>query len=99
MIDSAANRRAARLDAVRRHFEGDNVDAVLDLLALVDLAWHDCYGEPAPPPSIVDDMLLVARGSIRRLTRAGLLAVIDSRDLRVAADERRSDGSWSPTAP
>ena len=93
VIDSAANRREARRDEVRRLFESGDVDAALDLLALVDLAWHDCYGESAPSPTIVDDILLVSDGDLGALNRAGLLAVIDFRDLRLTADELRDSTS------
>ena len=91
MIDSAANRRAARHHEVARRFAPGDVEAALDLLALVDLAWHDCYGESSPPEGVLDDMLLMADGDMGRLARFGRLAVIDFRDLRVAADERRSE--------
>ena len=89
MIDSAANRRATRREEIVRRFAVDDVEAALDLLALVDLAWHDCYGESSPPSSVVDDMLTVAEGDVRSLSRAGYRAVIDFRDLRLDADRKR----------
>lgn len=64
----------------------------LDLLELVELAWHDCYGEPSPPEEVIDDILLVSRGDLGRLVSAARLAVIDWRDLRVAADELQTEG-------
>lgn len=86
---SKAERRAARAPAVASAVGDDLAGPALDLLALVDMAWHDCYAEIAPPDGVVDDMLLVSRGSLDELVKAALLAVVDWRDLRVAADELR----------
>jgi hypothetical protein len=63
----------------------------LDLLELVEFAWHDCYQEVTPPEEIVDDILLLSDGRIERLIGAARLAITDWRDLKVAADARRSD--------
>jgi hypothetical protein len=72
-------------------FAGDQVEAVLDLLHLTDMAWHDCYGpqDLEVPPAVLDDVLLLAGGDLATLVRAARAAVIDSRDVRVAADARR----------
>ena len=64
-------------------------DRAKEVLALTEMAWHDCYGEASPPASIVDDILVVADGDLARLVQAALLAVTDFRDLRVAADAKR----------
>lgn len=58
--------------------------------ALLDLAWHDCYGEPSPSDEIVEDIWTVADGDLARFVSASYLAVIDFRDLRMSADESRS---------
>lgn len=64
--------------------------AALDLLELVEFAWHDCYGEITPAEEVVDDILLLSDGTIEGLVVAARLAVTDWRDLKVAADARRS---------
>lgn len=85
---SRADRRAARSQRARREF-GPDAEAALDLLELTDLAWHDCYDEITPSEQIVDDMFVVAGGSLAGLIQAARLAVEDFRDLRVAADRVR----------
>lgn len=88
MAVSRADRRRDRTPRARALF-GDEADVALDLLELTELAWHDCYGEIAPPEDVVEDILLLSEGRIDTLVRFALLAVIDRRDLRVAADEMR----------
>ena len=73
-------------------FFGDRADAALDALELLDLAWHDCFGESSPPEEVVVDVWVVAGGDLAGLVSAALLAVIDSRDLRVNADMLRAGG-------
>lgn len=64
--------------------------AVLDILELVELAWHDCYAEITPPEAVIDDILTVSQGDLGTLAKAARLAVTDSRDLRMwATDARR----------
>ena len=87
---SADSRRDDRRPRVSADFAPGLVEAALDLLALTDLAWHDCYGESAPPSGVADDIFVVARGDLARLARAARLAVIDFRDLRLQADARRA---------
>ena len=70
-------------------------DAALDLLELVELAWHDCYREITPPEEVIDEILLLSRGELSRLISAAHLAVNDWRDTRVPAD--RWFGSSKPT--
>lgn len=68
---------------------GSDAEAVLDVLELTEFAWHDCYGEVSPPDSVIDDVFVVARGSVTGFVRAARLAVEDFRDLRLAADSLR----------
>jgi len=70
-------------------FGEDGAERALDLLEIVELAWHDCYGERTPSDGVIDDMLLVSGGTLDGLIAAALLGITDWRDLRVAADKRR----------
>jgi hypothetical protein len=83
-------RRAERRTRLSTVFAAGCLDAALDVLDLMDLAWHDCYGEVAPPASVLEDMLCLAEGDLGMFVRHARLAVIDSRDLRVAADAKRT---------
>ncbi len=65
---------------------GPDAEAVLDVLELTEFAWHDCYGEASPPDRIIDDVFVVAAGSLPGFVRAARLAVEDCRDLRLQAD-------------
>jgi hypothetical protein len=89
MVISRAGRRAKREQRAREAFGGDG-DAALDLLELTEIAWHDCYGEVTPSDQIVDDLFIVAEGTLAGLIRAARLAIEDSRDLRLRADDLRS---------
>ena len=91
MAIGSEQRRAERRPLVAAAFPTDQVDAALDLLHLVDMAWHDCYGprELEIPERILDDVLLLAGGDLARLIRIARMAVIDFRDVRVAADAER----------
>ena len=75
-----------RLEAA---FGPDRARRAIDVLTLTEMAWHDCYGEVAPPAEVLDDILVVADGDLERLVQAAVLAVTDFRDLRLAADQRR----------
>jgi hypothetical protein len=86
---SRDERREAARDRATLEF-GDQADAALDLLELLELAWHDSHGDPAPPTDVVEDVWLVAAGDLGRLSSASRLAVTDWRDLRLAADEVRA---------
>jgi hypothetical protein len=46
MVISKADRRAARATRAQELF-GEDAAIALDLLELVELAWHDCYDEEA----------------------------------------------------
>lgn len=54
---SRAERRHDRETRVEAVFGRERAAAALDLLELVELAWHDCYGEVTPSETQVDDML------------------------------------------
>lgn len=60
-----------------------------DALALLEMAWHDCYGEVTPPDEVIDDVLLCSQGTLDGLIAAAHLAVIDRRDLSVWAKSLR----------
>ena len=70
----------------------DRTDRALDLLELLEMAWHDTYGEGTPPEEVIDDILLLSEGNLRLLIRWARLAITDWRDVRVAADAVRADG-------
>lgn len=84
-----AERRKDRRGQVVAALGPATADAALDLLELVELAWHDCYGEITPPEDVIDDILLVSQGTLTGLISAARLAVTDWRDLKVAAQELR----------
>jgi hypothetical protein len=85
-----AERRKEREARVAAFFEENQTQTALDLLELTELAWHDSYGEITPSEEVIDDILIVSEGTLDGLITAARLAVIDSRDLRIAAEERRS---------
>ena len=58
---------------------------VFELLELVEMAYHDCYGEVSPPAGIIEDLLACSEGDWEKLIHAANLAVVDFRDLRVWA--------------
>lgn len=90
-VDRAA-RRAERLPRVEAVFGPEDASAVLDLLEVTELAWHDCYAEITPTEEIVDEILLCSRGDLRLLIQAARLAVADWRDLKVWAQTVRDEG-------
>ncbi|HUG31510.1 MAG TPA: hypothetical protein VMM14_01350 [Acidimicrobiia bacterium] len=83
-------RRAERRTKVAVLF-ADRTDRALDLLELVEMAWHDAYGDITPPEEVIDDVLLLSHGNLRLLIRWARLAVTDWRDVRLAADGARSE--------
>jgi hypothetical protein len=91
MVTSRADRRLAREQPAVELF-GPKAEAALDALELLELGWHDCYGEPNPSEEIIEDIWVVADGDLARLVSAVHLAVIDFRDLRLNADARRARG-------
>lgn len=88
MAMSKADRRRARSERATKAF-GRHADAVLDGLALLDYAWHGCYGEHSPPEQVVEDIFEVSGGDLAQFVAATHLAVVDFRDLRVWAEEQR----------
>ena len=48
MVIGRAARRAAREPELQESFGPDRAAAALDLLELLELAWHDCYGDVTP---------------------------------------------------
>ena len=85
-------RRLERRPRIREQFAGADVEAALDLLHLTDMAWHDCYGpqEVEIPSSVLDDVLLLANGELAALIQVARRAVLDFRDVRLAADAHRA---------
>jgi hypothetical protein len=84
-------RRKERRAAFAEVF-GDQTEVALDLVEVVELAWHDAYGAITPPPDVIDDLLVCSRGRLDELVRAAHLALTDWRDLRMmAADLRPGD--------
>jgi hypothetical protein len=84
--------RRERRDAARGRASiqfGADAEAALDILELLELAWHDCFGEVTPPARVVEDVWAVAGGSLGGFASAARLAVTDWRDLRLAADDMR----------
>lgn len=90
MAIGRADRRAERTPRAIEVFGSEQAPVALDLLELVELAWHDVYGDITPPDQVIDDLFVVSEGRIDRLVRAARLAVTDWRDLRVAADDIRN---------
>ena len=82
-------RRIERQGRVKQYFPESEVDPVLDLLEVLEVAWHDCYGDISPSEEIVDDVLLLSRGNLVGLIRSVLLAITDWRDLKMAAADLR----------
>lgn len=89
MAVGRAERRADRRTKVAVMY-ADRTDRALDLLELLELAWHDTYGEVTPPEEVIDDILLLSEGNLRLLIRWARLAVTDWRDVRLAADAARN---------
>lgn len=57
------------------------------------MAWHECYGprELENPSDVHDAVLLLARGDLAVLISVARAAVLDFRDMRVAADAERAN--------
>jgi hypothetical protein len=69
--------------------DAETLRRVSRVLALMEMAWHDCYGEVTPPESLVDDVLLCSGGTLAGLIDAAELAVTDRRDLILWASDLR----------
>ena len=92
MTVERAERRAERRTKVAVLF-ADRTDRALDLLELVEMAWHDSYEEITPPEDVIDDILLLSEGNLRLLIRWARLAVANPKDLRAAANGARASGT------
>jgi hypothetical protein len=101
MAIGSEQRRGQRTPRIAASFAEEHVDAALDLLHLADMAWHDCYGprELEIPGAVLDDVLLLANGDLATLIRVARLAVIDFRDVRIAADSERKGRDRPPFSP
>ncbi len=78
-------RRIQRRERVSHHFAETDVDPALDLLEMLEIAWHDCYGDVTPSEDIVDDVLILSAGELAGLIRSAHLAITDWRDLNMEA--------------
>jgi hypothetical protein len=85
-------RRAQRRTKVAVLF-ADRTDRALDLLELVEMAWHDNYNEITPPEDLIDDILLLSEGNLRLLIRWGRIVIAVPSDVRDAANGARADGT------
>ena len=63
--------------------------SVARVFELMEMAWHDCYGEVSPPEEVVEDGRLCSGGKFDELVAAAHMAVIDRRDLAVWANALR----------
>ena len=88
MVASSEDRRRTRSPRANEVFKGQ-AGAALDALALLDFAWHDCYGESSPPEQVIEDIWVVSNGDLAQFVAAAHLAVVDFRDLRMSADDMR----------
>lgn len=93
MAIGRAERWAARTSRVVAVFgdDAETLRAVEQLFELLELAWHDVYGEVTPSEQIVDEILLCSRGTLGGLIEASRIAVVDRRDLRVWAAALRAE--------
>jgi hypothetical protein len=91
MAIGSEQRRRERRAQVEMVFGARNAEAVLDLLHLADMAWHDCYPNDLEiAPDVLTDVLLCSDGDLAKLIRVARQAVIDFRDVRIAADAMRA---------
>jgi hypothetical protein len=91
MVARRAERRAERRTKVAVLF-ADRTDRVLDLLELLEMAWHDTYDEPTPPETLIDDILLLSEGNLRVLIRWARISISDPDTVRVEAGKARVPG-------
>ncbi len=63
--------RAERLEVLRPRLVetfGDSAATlriVGDAMTLMEMAWHDCYGEVTPPDEVIEDVLVYSQGRWR----------------------------------
>ncbi|MEU5539045.1 hypothetical protein [Streptomyces sp. NPDC020362] len=60
-----AARRAQRTTRIEAPVGQDAAPAALDLLELVEFAWHDFYGDVTPGEDAVEDILTYSRAILR----------------------------------
>lgn len=88
--------RAERFDLLRPRvvelFGEKRSRSVFELLELVEMAYHDCFGEVSPPSQVIEDLLTCSDGDWEKLIHASNLAVIDFRDLRLWALDLQKSG-------
>jgi hypothetical protein len=89
VVVGRAQRRAERQPSFAEAF-GDKAKIALDLMEVLEYAWHDCYHDLTPPDRVIEDILVCAQGSIEKMIGVVRLAITDWRDLRVWADDLRS---------
>jgi uncharacterized tellurite resistance protein B-like protein len=70
--------------------DATTLNAVEQLFELLEMAWHDVYGEITPSEQIVDEVLLCSGGTLSGLIEAARTAVRDRRDLSVWASTLRA---------
>jgi hypothetical protein len=63
--------------------------AVSHIFELMEMAWHDCYGEVTPSEEVIENVLLCSQGTLGGLIHAAHMAVIDDRDLSIWASDLR----------
>ena len=95
MAIGSEQRRRERRPRIEEMFAARQARAALDLLHLTDMAWHDCFDpqELEIPPDVLDDVLLLAKGDLATPVSVARAAVIEFRDVRVAADAERARGT------
>ena len=73
--------------------DDETLRTVEHVFELMEMAWHDCYGEVTPSETIVDDVLRCSQGTLGGLIEAARMAVVDRRDLHVWASTLRAQGA------
>jgi hypothetical protein len=86
-----AARRAERSSLVESVLGESQASAGLDLLELVEYAWHDCSGEITPPDDVILNILVCSRGKLSVMVHAAKLAIDDWRDLQLWAEQVQSE--------
>ena len=76
--------------------DDETMRAISRVFELMEMAWHDCYGEVTPSEEVVDQVLLCSGGTLGGLITAAHLAVVDRRDLALCASGIRRNGGVSP---
>lgn len=85
MTIGRAARRAERAPLVESVLGKSTAPAGLDLLELLEYAWHDCYEEITPPDDVILNILICSRGDLATMIHAAKVALEDWRDLRLWA--------------